>query len=44
MQGGIYCSTDVAITGATHTPPTPNKMYKQLKFILLQTETAEHRD
>lgn len=33
MQGGIYRNTDVAITGATHTPPTPNEMYKQLKFF-----------
>lgn len=33
MQGGIYRNTDVVITGATHTPPTPNEMYKQLKFF-----------
>ena len=33
MQGGIYRNTDVAITGATHTHPTPNEMYKQLKFF-----------
>ena len=33
MQGGIYRSTDVEITGATHTPPTPNDMYNQLRFF-----------
>ena len=33
IQGGIYRNTDVSITGATHTPPTPNKMYNQLKFF-----------
>jgi Fic family protein len=33
IQGGIYRNTDVAITGATHTPPTPNEMYNQLKFF-----------
>lgn len=33
MQGGIYRHTDVQITGATHTPPTPNEMYKQLQFF-----------
>ena len=33
FQGGIYRSTDVSITGATHTPPTPNDMYNQLRFF-----------
>ncbi len=33
MQGGIYRSTDVIITGAKHTPPTPNDMYNQLKLF-----------
>ena len=33
FQGGIYRNTDVYITGATHTPPTPNDMYNQLKFF-----------
>lgn len=33
MQGGIYRSTDVIITGANHTPPTPNDMYNQLRFF-----------
>ena len=30
FQGGIYRSTDVAISGASFTPPTPNDMYNQL--------------
>lgn len=33
MQGGIYRSTDVIITGAKHTPPTPNDMFMQLRFF-----------
>lgn len=33
MQGGVYRNTDVMITGATHTPPTPNEMYNQLRFF-----------
>ena len=33
MQGGIYRNTDVRITGAEHTPPTPNEMFKQLQFF-----------
>lgn len=33
MQGGIYRNTDVTITGANHTPPTPNEMYNQLRFF-----------
>lgn len=33
MQGGIYRNTDVIITGAKHTPPTPNDMYNQLRFF-----------
>ncbi len=38
MQGGIYRSTDVIITGAKHTPPTPNEMYNQLKFFYQDLE------
>ncbi len=41
LQGGIYRHTDVQITGATHTPPNPNEMYKQLRFFyddLIQKE------
>lgn len=33
MQGGIYRNHDVAITGASHTPPTPNEMYLQIKYF-----------
>lgn len=33
MQGGIYRNHDVAITGASHTPPTPNEMYMQIKYF-----------
>lgn len=33
MAGGIYRSCDVAITGASHTPPTPNEMYSQIKYF-----------
>lgn len=33
LQGRIYRHTDVMITGATHTPPTPNEMYNQLRFF-----------
>ena len=31
IQGGIYCSVDVYISGAKHTPPTPNDAYNQIK-------------
>ena len=33
QQGGIYRSVDVRIGGASHTPPTPNEMYSQIKFF-----------
>lgn len=33
MLGRIYRNTDVIITGAKHTPPTPNEMYNQLRFF-----------
>ena len=38
MQGGIYRSTDVVITGASHTPPTPNDMYDKLRFFYQELE------
>lgn len=38
MQGGIYRNTDVVITGAGHTPPTPNEMYNQLRFFYSDLE------
>jgi len=31
IQGGIYRSVDVYISGARHTPPTPNDAYRQIK-------------
>lgn len=31
MTGGVYRSVDVYISGARHTPPTPNAMYRQIK-------------
>lgn len=31
MVGGVYRSVDVYISGAGHTPPTPNEMYRQVK-------------
>lgn len=31
MVGGIYRNVDVYISGAQHTPPTPNEMYRQIK-------------
>lgn len=31
MVGGVYRSVDVYISGAQHTPPTPNEMYRQIK-------------
>lgn len=31
LVGGIYRSVDVYISGAQHTPPSPNEMYRQVK-------------
>lgn len=31
MVGGVYRRVDVYISGAAHTPPTPNEMYRQIK-------------
>ena len=33
IVGGVYRNCDVAITGATHTPPAPNEMYSQIKYF-----------
>ena len=33
IAGGVYRNCDVAITGATHTPPSPNEMYSQIKYF-----------
>lgn len=31
--GGIYKNVDVYISGAQHTPPSPNEMYRQIKMF-----------
>ena len=31
LVGGVYRSVDVYISGAQHTPPSPNEMYRQVK-------------
>lgn len=31
MVGGIYRNVEVYISGASHTPPAPNEMYRQVK-------------
>lgn len=33
MTGGVYRMVDVYISGANHTPPTPNEMYNQVKNL-----------
>ena len=33
MIGGIYRNVDVHISGASHTPPSPNEAYKQVKKL-----------
>ncbi|WP_345788360.1 Fic family protein [Desulfosporosinus metallidurans] len=30
-MGGVYRNVDVYISGARHTPPSPNEAYKQVK-------------
>lgn len=42
MTGGVYRRVDVYISGASHTPPTPNEMYHQIKnFYADLTSKAE---
>jgi Fic family protein len=31
LVGGVYRNVDVYISGALHTPPSPNEMYRQIK-------------
>lgn len=31
LVGGVYRNVDVYISGAQHTPPSPNEMYRQIK-------------
>ena len=33
MIGGVYRNVDVYISGARHTPPSPNEAYKQVKYF-----------
>lgn len=33
MTGGVYRMIDVRISGAKHRPPTPNEMYRQMKYF-----------
>ncbi|MCM1577840.1 MAG: Fic family protein [Ruminococcus sp.] len=42
MHGGICRSCDAAITGASHTPPSPNEMYMQMKYFFDCPERGEH--
>jgi len=35
MVGGIYRNVDVYISGAAHTPPFPNEMYRQIKVFYM---------
>jgi len=35
MIGGIYRNVDVYISGAEHTPPSPNEMYTQIKAFYM---------
>lgn len=41
MTGGVYRTVDVYITGAQHTPPTPNQMYQQVKFFFADLPQKE---
>ncbi|MCD9024666.1 Fic family protein [Cohnella silvisoli] len=42
MIGGIYRNEEVYISGAAHTPPTPNEMYRQVKnFYAILPEEDE---
>jgi Fic family protein len=38
MVGGVYRNVDVYISGASHTPPSPNKMYHQIKNFYADLE------
>lgn len=41
IQGGVYRGCDVAITGASHTPPSPNEMYRQIKYFYERLSRAD---
>ncbi len=44
MVGGVYRNVDVYISGAMHTPPSPNEMYRQIKafYCDLEQKTFEN--
>lgn len=44
MVGGVYRNVDVYISGARHTPPTPNEMYRQVKdfYVDLTWKDSEY--
>lgn len=42
MVGGIYRNVDVYISGAKHTPPTPNEMYRQIKDFYVDLQGKHH--
>ncbi len=44
MIGGVYRNVDVYISGAAHTPPSPNEMYRQIKgfYFDLEQKTFEN--
>ena len=44
MQGGIYRNHDVSITGASHTPPSPNEMYSQIKRFYYELQNKADLD
>ncbi len=37
MVGGVCRNVDVYISGAQHTPPSPNEMYRQVKRLFMRT-------
>lgn len=38
ITGGIYRNVDVYISGADHTPPSPNEMYRQIKAFYMDMQ------
>jgi Fic family protein len=44
LPGGIYRNVDVRISGASHQPPSPNEMYRQVKNFYLDLAAVPIRD
>ncbi len=42
--GGIYRNVDVYISGAQHTPPTPNEMYQQIKNFYIDLQIDKYHN